>query len=581
VLYTNASASTSKAAEQQRTSLCERQMFEMAQLTDPQRREFLRSALATATLAATASGLSVSGCMPSDSAFVPDLHIELRATKDEAQIRPGQPTHVWRYRGKVIKGDLRALEFLGYLPLLRVRRGQKVRIDLINDLSEPTIVHWHGLYVPAAMDGHPRHAIGRGKRHVYEFEVRNRAGTYWFHPHPHGRTGKQVYFGMAGLLIVSDDEESAAGLPDGDYDIPLIIQDRRFDNDNQLIYLPGSDSNGMMGEGMMGGGMMGGGAMMGRGMMGDMGPMMAGMMGFLGDRVLVNGKPDFVLPVEARAYRLRLLNGSNTRIYKLAWSDGSPVTVVGTDGGLLEKPLTRPYVMLSPAERVDVWADFSSQPIGAELTLHSLSVEGDMAMGGMMDGGMMQSMMGSMTGDLPNGAPFPILKARVERRSTANVALPRQLSTIPAARPQDTVNFRAPKVFNITMGMMVWGINGRSFEMEGVTADETVRLDTAEIWEFRNDAETGMMGMMAHAMHVHGLQFRVLERSVEPRFSSGRNSVSAGYVDVGWKDTVLVMPGERVRMLLRFEHYDGLYLYHCHMLEHEDSGLMRNYLVEA
>ena len=559
-------------------------MYEIAQLTDPRRREFLHSALAIATLAATTSSLSMPGCMARDPAFVPDLHIELRATTDQAQIRPGQPTHVWRYHAKVIKGDLRTIEFLSYLPLLRVRRGQKVRIELINDLSELTIVHWHGLHVPAAMDGHPRHAIGRGQRYVYEFEVHNRAGTYWFHPHPHGRTGKQVYFGMAGLLIVSDDEESAAGLPDGDYDIPLIIQDRRFDNDNQLVYLSDSDSSGMTGEGMMGRGMgrmMGGEEMMGRGMMGDMGSRMAGMMGFLGDRILVNGKPDFVLPVESRAYRLRLLNGSNTRIYKLAWSDGSPVSVIGTDGGLLEKPLTRPYVMLSPAERVELWADFGSQPIGAERTLQSLSFEGDMAMGGMMDGGMMQRMMGSMMGDLPNGAPFPILKARVERRSTANVALPRQLSTIPAPRPQDTVNFRAPKVFNITMGMMVWGINGRSFEMEGVATDETVRLDTAEIWEFRNDAETGMMGMMAHAMHVHGLQFRVLERSVEPRFSSGRNSVSAGYVDVGWKDTVLVMPGERVRMLLRFEHYDGLYLYHCHMLEHEDSGLMRNYLIKA
>jgi FtsP/CotA-like multicopper oxidase with cupredoxin domain len=552
----------------------------MAQPTDARRREFLRSALATATLAATASALSMSGCMSSDSAFVPDLHIELRAANDEAPIHPGQPTRVWRYHAKVIKGDLRALEFLGYLPLLRVRQGQKLRIELVNELSEPTIVHWHGLYVPAAMDGHPRHAIGRDQRYVYDFEVRNRAGTYWFHPHPHGRTGKQVYFGLAGLLIVSDDQESAAGLPDGDYDIPLIIQDRRFDNDNQLIYLSSSDSSGMMGEGTMGRGMMGRG-MMGGSMMSDMGSMMAAMMGFLGDRILVNGKPDFVLPVESRAYRLRLLNGSNTRIYKLAWDDGSPVTVIGTDGGLLEKPLTPPYVMLSPAERIELWADFGSQPIGAERTLQSLSFEGDMAMGGMMDGGMMQRMMGSMMGDLPNGAPFPILRARVERRSTANVALPRQLSTIPAPRPQDTVNFRAPKVFNITMGMMAWGINGRSFEMEGVTTAETVRLDTAEIWEFRNDAETGMMGMMAHAMHVHGLQFRVLERSIERRFSSGRNSVSAGYVDAGWKDTVLVMPGERVRLLLRFEHYDGLYLYHCHMLEHEDSGLMRNYLVNA
>jgi FtsP/CotA-like multicopper oxidase with cupredoxin domain len=561
------------------------EMFEMKHPADQRRREFLRSALATMALAATASGLYVpqrtyAQTGPNRGAFAPDLHIELRAAKDEARIRSGSPTRVWRYYGRVIKGDSHALEFLAYLPLLRVQRGQNVRIELVNELPESTIIHWHGLYVPAAMDGHPRNAIGRGGRYVYEFQVRNRAGTYWFHPHPDGRTGKQVYFGMAGLLIVSDDEESAAGLPVGDYDIPLVIQDRRFDDDNQLIYLSDDDSPRMMGEAAAGrgmDGMMGRDGMMSRGMAGDMGSMMARMMGFLGDRILVNGKPDYVLPVETRAYRLRLLNGSNTRIYKLAWSDGAPMTVIGTDGGLLEKPLTRPYVTLAPAERVELWADFGNQSIGAERTLQSLSFTGDMAMGGMMGGGMMESMMGN----LPNGAPFPILKARVERRSTAKVALPQRLSAIPTPRPQDAINFRKPKAFDITMGMMIWGINGRSFEMEGVTGEETVRLDTTEIWEFRNDAETGMMGMMAHAMHVHGLQFKVLERSVKPRFSSDRDSVSAGYVDAGWKDTVLVMPGERVRILLRFEPYPGLFLYHCHMLEHEDSGLMRNYLIKA
>lgn len=117
--------------------------------------------------------------------------------------------------------------------------------------------------------------------------------------------------------------------------------------------------------------------------------------------------------------------------------------------------------------------------------------------------------------------------------------------------------------------------------MEGVTAEETVKLGTSEIWEFRNDAVTGMKGMMAHAMHVHGLQYRVLGRAVEPQFAAARASVSGGYLDEGWKDTVLVMPGERVRVLLKFEPYDGLYLYHCHMLEHEDTGLMRNYLIKA
>ncbi len=535
-------------------------------MIDLKRRNVLRSTLAAAVLTAGAPTLvppERARARSEHAPFVPDLYIRLIAAEDEARILPGRPTSVWRYRGKVLKGDPRALEFLpgSFLPVMRVRRGQKVRIDLVNELPESTIIHWHGLSVPAPMDGHPRYAIGPRETYVYEFEIVNRAGTYWFHPHPDGRTGKQVYFGMAGLFIVSDDEEAAARLPSGPYDVPLVIQDRTFDGDNQLVYLSSQARGGMMGGGMM-----------------------AAMMGFLGDRILVNGKPDFVLPVEARAYRLRLLNGSNSRIYKLAWSDGAPVTVIASDGGLLEAPVTQPYVMLAPAARVELWADFSDQPPGSERVLQSLRFDGTAAMGGgMMGGGMMMGMMsGMMSGSsLPDGAPFPILKARVVRASSAKSILPQRLSTIPAPRPQDAVNASYPKIFDITMGMMVWGINGRSFQMEGVTAEETVKLGTSEIWEFRNDAATGMMGMMAHAMHVHGLQYRVLERAVEPQFAAARDSVSAGHLDEGWKDTVLVMPGERVRLLLRFERYDGLYLYHCHMLEHEDSGLMRNYLIKV
>jgi FtsP/CotA-like multicopper oxidase with cupredoxin domain len=132
------------------------------------------------------------------------------------------------------------------------------------------------------------------------------------------------------------------------------------------------------------------------------------------------------------------------------------------------------------------------------------------------------------------------------------------------------------------MGMMVWGINGAGFDMLGATELETVKLGTQEIWEFRNDGRGSMMGMvMPHSMHVHGLQFRVIERSVSRKFADDYESIKAGLLDEGWKDTVLVMPGERVRILLRFADYPGLFLYHCHMLEHEDSGLMRNYRVLA
>jgi FtsP/CotA-like multicopper oxidase with cupredoxin domain len=546
------------------------QETDMSRREDVTRRTFLRSSVLSCLVAAGGSGFTMlrevrSQPRAGNPQFVPDLEIQLRAREDHVPILRGQPTRVWRYDGKVVKGDPGNLTFLsnGYLPMLRVRRGQKVRIDLVNQLAEPTIIHWHGLYLPAAMDGHPRNAISTGQHYVYEFEVVNRAGTYWFHAHPDGRTGAQVYFGQAGVLIVDDDEEAALRLPEGPYDVPLVIQDRTFDDRNQFTYLA-EGNGGMMGGGMMGGGMMGRGGMMGDG---GMGQMMARMMGFLGDRILVNGKPDFVLSVATRAYRLRLVNGSNTRIYKLAWSDRTPLTVIGTDGGLLARPVKRQYITLAPAERVDVWVDFSRWPVGTDLTLESLAFDGALAMGGMMG-----------NTSLPSGASFPVLKVRVDQRANTKMELSARLASLPAMRPQDAVNARNPKVFNIMMGMMVWGVNGRRFEMNGVTKAETVKRNSTEIWEFRN--EDSMM-LMAHSMHVHGLQFRVLERTIQPDFSSGYRTLAAGLVDDGWKDTVLLMPGERIRLLLRFASYTGLFLYHCHMLEHEDSGLMRNYLIQA
>ena len=320
--------------------------------------------------------------------FIPDLDIALKATPAEVPILPGNPTDVWHYQGHVIKGSRASLinlerSYLG--PIIRTRTGQKVRIRFTNDIADKSIVHWHGLHVPADMDGHPRLVIPRGETYVYEFEVRNRAGTYWYHPHPHGMTGPQVYGGLAGLFLVSDDEEKAAGLPAGEYDIPLVIQDRAFDNRNQLIYLSGHR--------------------------------MEQMTGFLGDWILVNGHPDFILPVATRAYRLRLLNGSNSRIYKLAWQDGSPLTVIGTDGGLLETPAQRDYVMLGPAERIELWVDFSRYPVDSETALISLPFEGGMLGGGRMGRGMMGS-----GAALPNGAGFPIFKVRVNRREKASLS---------------------------------------------------------------------------------------------------------------------------------------------------------------
>jgi FtsP/CotA-like multicopper oxidase with cupredoxin domain len=520
--------------------------------TSINRRDFLRvagiSAAALMTNAgapATASGRSMP--LRAHPGFIPDVEVGLRAAPAEVSLFSGQPTSVWTYEGLVLQGDPASLQVLpnSYLgPIIRVRRGQNVRINFTNGLAEESIIHWHGLHLPPDMDAHPRYAISAGQTYVYDLSITNRAGTYWYHPHPDGRTGPQVYNGLAGLLIVSDDEEAALGLPSGDYDLPMVIQDRSFDSNNQLVY----SRNGMMNN----------------------------MDGFLGDRILINGRPGFTLTAARRSYRLRLLNGSNSRIYKLAWDDGTPLTVIASDGGLLEAPVQRSYVMLAPGERVELLADFSTYPVGARLRLVSLQFSA-------ADGG---GMGGAHT--LPNGAPFLVMSVHVRRKRKAGYVLPGTLSTLTRYKLADAANSNNPRSFAISSRMMTWLLNGRTFEMDGVAPNEIVQLGTLEAWELINQPSSGgmmggMMGgmRMAHPIHIHGLQFQVIERQVSPQFAEAWETVRYGYVDEGWKDTVMLMPGERVKLLLKFEDHTGLYVYHCHNLEHEDNGMMRNYLVRA
>ena len=508
------------------------------------------------------------------SKFVPDVEINLTATQQQVQILPGQPTTVWTYQGTLLRGEPQNLQPLqdSYLgPAISVKKGQKIRVNFTNDLPEPSIIHWHGLLVSSRMDGHPRDAIQPGETYVYEFEVVNRAGTYWFHPHPEPLTGRQVIQGLAGLFIVTDEEEAAVGLPAGAYDIPLVIQDRTFDQNNQITYVQGHAMPGMAGMDIL--------------------------MGFLGDRILVNGQETPLLPVATRAYRLRLLNGSNSRVYKLGWSNGTPLTVIATDGGLLEQPVERPYVMLGPGERVELWADFTQLSVGSAVTLQSLGflgAEGDSllesgsSMPGMDHGnmpGMGQSEGGDMPGynpKLPNGTAFPILHVRVEREEQETLSLPATLSTIARYSVDDAVNASQPRRIGLSLRNSSWSLNGRSFNLEEVAPDEVAKLGTIEVWEFVNEQnpnETMERMGMVHPMHIHGVQFQIIDRQMTvPELQAGWNSVQEGYVDEGWKDTVLVMPGETVKVLLRYDFTD-VFLFHCHNLEHEDLGMMRNYQV--
>jgi FtsP/CotA-like multicopper oxidase with cupredoxin domain len=477
--------------------------------------------------------------------LMPDVELMLTAAPDDVSVLSGGATRVWRFTGRLLKGPANTLQTLpgSYLgPVIRLRRGQQVRIRFVNQLDEDSIVHWHGLDLPDAADGHPRRAIGRGREYVYDFEVTNRAGTYWYHPHPHMRTGAQVYHGLAGLLLVSDPEEDALSLPSGGAELLCVLQDRRFDARNQLVFH-------------------GGGAM-------EM------MDGFLGDRVMVNGRPYRTTEVDQAWHRVRVLNGSNARTYKLAWSNGIPMTVIGGDGGLLESPLRQPVLTLAPGQRVDLLLDLTSHPPGTEVHLDSQAfAEADAGAGGMMGmmGGRGMGMRGSLS-NVRNGAPLRLMTLRTRARRGPAFRMPDRLSTFDTSwSPRAGARVRRVP---LSFQRMQWLLDGRTFAMNDVAPDETVTAGSTQIWEFVN--LTNPMGMeAAHPIHMHGRQFRVVGRT------GGRtaNTLRTGLVDGGWKDTVLVLPGETVRVQVTFTRHPGLYLYHCHLLEHEDMGMMRNFRV--
>lgn len=475
--------------------------------------------------------------------FHPDVELDLVCKPIEISILKGAATKVLHYQATLIKGPKDTVvdiphSYLG--SMIRLQKGQKVRINFHNALSQSSVVHWHGLHVPQVMDGHPQYAIESGETLVYEFEVMNRANMNMYHPHPHGATAKQVYFGLAGAVIVNDDEEAALDLPSGEYEIPLVIQDKQFDSDNQLVYSPNRHQR---------------------------------MTGVTGDNILVNGQANFHLEVESRAYRLRVMNGSTSRIYKLAWDDGMPMTIIGVDGGLLEQPEVKPYVMLAPGERLDVWADFSARNEGSQLTLKSLAFSGVMP----------KMAMGMNRSSLAVGSEYPICTIKVTRKVSESHKLPTKLAKIHRYGIHETANPNNPLPISISESPMSMLLNGRAYEFNHPLPSERVKMGSIVLLEiFHAQSNMGMGGMnmtMPHPIHLHGQQFEIMSRSISGD-TSDYDTVREGFIDSGLKDTVLVMPMERIKMIKPFQDFKGLYLYHCHNLEHEDMGMMREFLVE-
>jgi FtsP/CotA-like multicopper oxidase with cupredoxin domain len=305
--------------------------------------------------------------------------------------------------------------------------------------------------------------------------------------------------------------------------------------------------------------------------------MMEIMDGFLGDRVLVNGLSQPTTDVDAGWHRFRILNGSNARIYKLGWSRDVPMAVIGGDGGLLERPVHQQVLTLAPGQRADVLVDLSGFAAGTEVHLDSQAfAEADAGAVGMM--GMMGGRMMGMRGGPPtvrNGAPLRVMTLRTRARKGPAFRVPGRLSSFDAAwsARADAPMRRVPLSFQ----PMVWSLGGRTFVMGEAAPEETVAAGSTHLWEFMNLTNQMMDMQAAHPIHMHGRQFRVVART------GGRatNALRAGLVDAGWTDTVLVLPEETVRVQVTFSRHPGLYLYlyHCHILEHEDMGMMRNFRV--
>lgn len=455
-------------------------------------------------------------------------HFEIVQRPADLEILPGRLTRIWGYDGT----------FPG--PTFRARTGQPVDVRFRNELSVGTVIHLHGGRTPPDSDGYPTDVILPAKgssvhlsmpgdttvgHRDYRYPLDQRAATLWYHDHTMDFTGPNVYRGLAGFFIIDDDEDASLPLPRGDRDIPLMLCDRAFDSDAQFRYpalSPSQDRPGVEHR-YMG--------------------------GVLGDVTLVNGAPWPVHDVAAVRYRLRFLNASNARRYDLRLHpeplDGPGFIQIGTDGGLLDRPLPRRSIRLAPAERADVIVDFASFPVGTDVTVRNL------------------------LGEHGNDA---VLRFHVARTASDDSVIPARLSVVEALDPAAASRTRTFhfQLRNLDLDAPAggnhqdtdehrWMINGHVFDPDLDLASP--RFGDVEIWRFMTD--------LHHPVHVHLVHFQVL----------ARNSRSPGDGDRGWKDTIDLIPGETAEVVARFDGYRGRYVMHCHNLEHEDMSMMANFTV--
>ena len=447
--------------------------------------------------------------------------MELNIMASSHEFVEGIQTPTWGYNGS----------YLG--PTIILERGDNVEFLITNMLNESTTVHWHGLNVPANVDGGAtsHHHIHPNETSTPKFEVLDRAGTYWYHPHPHENTEPHVVRGLAGMIIIRDDEETALELPRtyGVDDIPLVIQDKTFDTTMVV-----TDS------------------------------IMTIVETGLSHVMVVNGTLDPHFDAPAQVVRFRALNASASRHYMLGWSDSTALIQIASDGGLLEHPIALSRILLSPGERAEFVIDLSGR-MGDTLSLMSFAPD-------MPEGAAGQGIVfapGLPGEDSPlNGAIFPILKVTVIAPTAEPVTTlpPDQLSLLPEM--PDTSGL------DITRTLTILSPNngaGGPFYFDEEFYDEDVMnqivsIHKTEIWLIKNQT------LIGHPFHLHGGSYYILERNGEVPLEN----------ELGLKDVWHVERGGSIKIVVRFDTYsDNVipYMYHCHMLGHEDGGLMGNVLV--
>lgn len=502
----------------------------------------------------------IEGAFTNPLYIIPDFDLktekEFKASPVKKEIIPNGKADVFGYHPEGLLGKS-----------IVVNRGDNIDLHFTNETPIPTNVHWHGCIIPPDMDGFPSLKIKQGESYQYQFKLDQRAGTYWIHPHPDMLTGIGVAKGLAAFVIVEDDEEKSLKLPSGEHESRLVIQDKRLDKQGQLLYAPTDVET---------------------------------MTGYFGNYVLVNGTAHPYHTVKAGWHRFRLLNGSNARIYNLSLG-GKTFYIIGSDGGLLTKPSEQKELLVAPGERVDILVDFTNDADKEYFIQNEL-----------------------FSGDDDQGKEiFKIMKVKVSKDAGYQYTLPQTLSVInkipvPQATKTRTLDISNAKMDAMYAQMMAQekknmkmkkgkmkdmnGMEGMS-GMEGMNMSNmnegttqqmgdnssmqmgrtwngmkmehtindipyndkvvnlTISRGTTEIWEFDNSK-----GDESHPMHVHGVQFQVVSRI------GGRNALQPS--EMGFKDTVLCMAGEKVSVIMKFETIPGKYILHCHNLEHEDSGMM-------